>query len=254
MEISDELKTFIHENIDLINKNTKESWEKLYERLYDLPRSWLLTGEFTKTIIDAEINDPAEILGYIPESYLHNSNVTNYEIPNNVTLIGTSAFYDCRSLTNIIIPDSVKSILGYAFYNCSSLASVIIPDNVSSIGDDAFYNCSSLKSMVISNSVINIGSYAFSRCSNLPSITIPDNVRSIGYCAFKNCDKLKRVIIGNGVTSIGEEAFENCNSLKEIQYRGTKKQALTKLKVRNKRWRYGSSIEKIICNDGIIEL
>ena len=208
MEISDELKTFIHENIDLINKNTKESWEKLYERLYDLPRSGLLTGEFTKTIIDAEINDPAEILGYIPESYLHNSNVTNYEIPNNVTLIGTSAFYDCRSLTNIIIPDSVTSILGYAFYNCSSLASIIIPDNVSSIGDDAFYNC----------------------------------------------DKLKRVIIGNGVTSIGEEAFENCNSLKEIQYRGTKKQALTKLKVRNKRWRYGSSIEKIICTDGEIEL
>ncbi|MBR2628646.1 MAG: leucine-rich repeat protein [Bacteroidaceae bacterium] len=41
-----------------------------------------------------------------------------------LTIIGSSAFEDCRSLTSVTIPDSVTSIKSYAFRNCSNLSSI----------------------------------------------------------------------------------------------------------------------------------
>lgn len=55
----------------------------------------------------------------------------------------------CKSLISVTIPDSVTSIGGSAFYNCVSLTSVTIPNSVTSIGDEAFCNCASLTSIKI---------------------------------------------------------------------------------------------------------
>jgi hypothetical protein len=73
-------------------------------------------------------------------------------------------------LTEYTIPDSVTTIEYSAFYNCSSLTSVTIPDSVTSIGEHAFENCSSLTSVTIGNGVTSIGHYAFKGCSNLTSV------------------------------------------------------------------------------------
>ena len=70
---------------------------------------------------------------------------TVYEIPDNVTSIGGSAFRNCTSLTSITIPDSVTSIRSYAFFRCTGLTTVTIPDSVTIIDRDAFYNCSATK-------------------------------------------------------------------------------------------------------------
>lgn len=102
--MTQELKQFIQENKNLINQNTKESWEKIYSKI-----SWEIVGEFTKTMLSAGI-DPAIIMGYIPMDYLYNSKITNYKIPDSVTSIGDYAFAHCSSLTSIEIPNSVTSI------------------------------------------------------------------------------------------------------------------------------------------------
>ena len=91
------------------------------------------------------------------------SQVTNYEIGNSVTSIGS-----------------------YAFYNCSDLTSVTIGNSVTEIGYDAFSYCSSLTSVTIGNSVTSIGYWAFRGCSGLTSLVMPDNITSIGYDAFNN--------------------------------------------------------------------
>ena len=135
-----ELQKFINENIDLIDKNTKESWEQIYEKL-----PILITGEFTKTVLDSGINNPSIIMGYIPNNYLRKSNITSYKIPSNIISIGDYAFFQCSNLTNITIPDSVTSIGSWAFYRCDSLKSVEISDNVTSIDGYAFSYCKSLK-------------------------------------------------------------------------------------------------------------
>lgn len=160
----------------------------------------------------------------------------------------------CSKITKIEIPDTITSIGDYAFYHCYSLESIEIPDSVTSIGNRAFVRCDSLTSIEIPDSVASIDDSAFSGCDNLTEIVIPDSVTSIGFRAFENCERLTSVIIPDSVVWIGGCVFSYCYKLKEIQYKGTKKDALTRLKVRNKRWRAISFIERVICTDGVIDL
>ena len=163
--MGDRLKQFIFDNIDLINQNTKESWENIYNNIpYDI------AGEFTQAILDSRINDPASILGYIPEKYLYGSNIQRYIIPDNVMSIGDYAFAHCKSLINVVIPNGVTLIDSRAFWCCRSLTSVVIPDTVIEISDQAFSECTKLTDVVIPDSVKIIGSGAFLSCYRLDSI------------------------------------------------------------------------------------
>ncbi|MDE5599967.1 MAG: leucine-rich repeat domain-containing protein [Ureaplasma sp.] len=110
--------------------------------------------------------------------------LTQYNIPNNINVIYSNAFWYCRSLRQITIPDSVNSIGEYAFAYCSLLTSITLPNGINSIANRTFLECESLKSIIIPNSVNSIGDSAFSDCNSLTSITIPDNIKSIGKNAF----------------------------------------------------------------------
>lgn len=224
------LKQFINENLDLIDENSKEIWEQIYKQLSS---NMKLTGEFTETLLSANI-DPAYVLGYIPAFYLFRRiNISEYKIPNNIISIGNRAFFKCINLTYIDIPNTVTSIGFAAFENCSGLRQIVIPDNVTSIGDQAFLQCSSLKDIIIPDSITSIGDFTFQGCKSLKSISIPDTV-----------------------TRIGKYILEDCINLTEVQYKGTKKQAI-KLGIGDEsreNWRENSSIQKIICTDGEILL
>ena len=140
----------------------------------------------------------------------------NTVIPNTVTSIGSSAFYECYDLKEITIPASVTSIGDYAFAYCDGLTSITIPASVTSIGDYAFAYCDGLTSITIPASVTSIGNKAFAYCDDLTSITISEGVTSIGQFAFNGCYALTSITIPASVTSIGHYAFQNCTSLTTV--------------------------------------
>ena len=85
----------------------------------------------------------------------------NTTIPNNVTSIGDTAFFECTGLTSITIPSSVTSIGNSAFSGCTGLTSITIPSSVTRIGRSTFYECTGLTSIMIPSSVTSIDSWAF---------------------------------------------------------------------------------------------
>ena len=139
-----------------------------------------------------------------------------------IETVTNTLFAGCK---NTIIPNNVTTIGSNAFYRCSGLTSVTIPNSVTTIGSSAFYGCSGLTSINIPNSVTNIGNSAFNGCSGLTSINIPNSVTNIGNSAFNGCLGLTSITIGNSVTSIGEYAFSSCN-LDYIYMSGTNPPAI----------------------------
>ena len=140
-----------------------------------------------------------------------NQKLTLYVIPNSVTSIGDSAFYDSRSLSNIVIPNSVTSIGDSAFEGCNSLGSLVIPNSVINIGKGAFKWCKSLAEVVIPNSVTNIGKGTFANCSYLADVVIPDGVTSIGNNAFMSCSSLEYISLPKSVICLNGNPFLNWN-------------------------------------------
>lgn len=89
------------------------------------------------------------------------STLTDVTIPQSVTSIGNSVFYDCRSLTGITIGDGVTNIGDFAFYQCESLTDVTVPGSVTEIGDCAFYNCDLLTNVQILTKTTSFGTNVF---------------------------------------------------------------------------------------------
>lgn len=140
--------------------------------------------------------------------------LTSVTMPQSITTIGGSAFYNC-SLTSLIIPNSVTNI-GSGAFSGSNLTSINIPNNVTAIGDKTFKGCRGLISVTIGNSVTSIGNSAFESCEALSSVIIPNSVTSIGASAFRWCYGLTSLIIGNSVTDIGSNAFYACKKITSV--------------------------------------
>jgi hypothetical protein len=70
---------------------------------------------------------------------------TTYAFPSGVTSVGASAFAGC-TLTSITIPDTVTSIEDSAFYQCFSLSSVTLGAALANIDALAFAYCPNLTS------------------------------------------------------------------------------------------------------------
>ena len=83
------------------------------------------------------------------------SNIKEINIPNNIIIIGDSAFSGCNALTSLTIPNSVTSIGDSAFYNCNALTSLTIPNSVTSIEGDAFYGCNALTTLDLTSYATN---------------------------------------------------------------------------------------------------
>ncbi len=175
-------------------------------------------------------------------------NITSISIPDSITSIGQSAFYNC-GIKEINIPDSVKTI-GASAFAATGLASIVIPSSAEEIGSNAFSQCTSLKSFYIDKtegSITDINSnnwgvteatiiwssyYTITEEGRLsvpsenrdkfvgdiiiPSMVSGTGVKGIGHDGFKNCEKMTSVVIPDGVEKLAYGSFSHCEALTSI--------------------------------------
>lgn len=132
---------------------------------YSYSTSWIDWYQFsvdtTNEIAAIKCADPQFKRGevVIPSTF------NNYPI----TTICASAFSDCNQITSIIIPDSVTVIEESAFYNCGA-TTVSIPDSVKVIKKSTFKFCFNLTKITLPVTVTNIDDDAFDGCSELTDV------------------------------------------------------------------------------------
>lgn len=164
-----------------------------------------------------------------------------YIVPDNIKIIGNSAFYGCKDLTNLIMPDSIVKIQSSAFedsglkfihwsqnlttigdyaFSYADLEDISIPNSVTEVGESAFYECKSLKNVHIPQNVTNIGVYAF-RNSGVENVYISEGIKTLSSKMFAYCDNLTNISIPYSVVNISSSAFVECENLKNIYYAGS---------------------------------
>lgn len=146
--------------------------------------------------------------------YDYNSSMSEVKLGNKLKTIGDSAFANLAA-SSIIIPDSVTTISNSAFYQ-SKLTSVVI-EGAPTIGSSAFtpYIGTPYLVNVDLGRTISIGNKAFSQNTLLTNINLPNSIISIDEMAFYNTG-LTSVLIPESVSTIGLGAFAYCRSLSKI--------------------------------------
>ncbi len=195
--------------------------------------------------VESENGELYTVTSIAAKAFEGNEYIGGIELPNTITAIGSSAFYNCTNLDYfywdenwdnnaiaatigngafygcsrldlVYIPDNVTSIGGSAFNGCSSLTEMYIPDNVTSLGSSAFYGCSSLTEIHMSENLTSLSDRIFYGCSNLSWINFPEVLTSIGIGVFYECSSLTEIHLPETLTSIGRSAFGGCFNLTEI--------------------------------------
>ena len=128
----------------------------------------------------------------IPEGYdrvgneaFANSSITKVNFPNSLTLIGESAFYNCKNIASITLNEGLENIGKKAFMG-TSLTALNFPSTLQIIHDEAFRNCF-IYGLKFNAGLKFIGKGAFALLKNEKAETtleIPASMRYIGAIAF----------------------------------------------------------------------
>ena len=187
-------------------------------------------------------------LGYSDSPFDYQKKLYNVTIGEEMTIIPSNLFQNCKSITSITIPQNIEEIGDFSFFNCSNLKKLVIEDSETplslgrnyieySVVSGVFGSCNidtlylgrnleyqtdigngnhiypfggcTLSIVTIGDKVTSIGRGLF-KGSEMENIELKDNLKSIGEFAFDGCQKLNCVVIPNSVTSIGDCAFEGC--------------------------------------------
>ena len=149
------------------------------------------------------------------------------KIPNGISSIESSAFWDCNNLKEVVLPKTLIKLGGDAFYYCKCLKKLTISKNVSVIGDNPFAGCEDLIIENDSPHFILENGVLYNRDKTIlihytPSninkeFVIPDGVTILGKHCFYNCKNLEKITIPSSVVLFKNNPFSGCCNLKEIE-------------------------------------
>ena len=170
-----DIRIFIKENIDLIEKN---EFDLLYQKAVGT-QGIMSPGILTDALLAADIH-PLQYLDTIPPLYFEGSQQTTFIVPSHIKA-ARAACFAYSNLEQITFHNNCELLHGCC--HNSSLKSVKIPNIMNEVPDECFYNCTELTEVDL-NDVEQIGSEAFAYCEKLDQIFIPDNINFIAPSAF----------------------------------------------------------------------
>lgn len=106
------------------------------------------------------------------------SEMTEYVVPDTVTIVGYCAFNHCDNLRTVVLGNSVSEISQEAFYMCDNLESINFPEGLERISKEAFSSCEKLSNADLPMSLTEIGQRAFTNTA-IKSFYISKNVKTI---------------------------------------------------------------------------
>ena len=116
----------------------------------------------------------------------YNENGFTQKDLNKITFLDDNEdyFYNIISLDELQYFNNLKIIKSLCFFNCRKLKSIIFPEK-NSLKIGMYSNCISLEKVFFPKNIIEIRPYSFSYCTFLKEITIPkkfkDNIKNIFY-------------------------------------------------------------------------
>ena len=157
-----------------------------------------------------EVNTPLRSLS---PWYQYKDIIKQVVFDNDVTSVGSYAFWLHKNIETVNIGNFVKTIGEKAFYSCENIKNIVLPDSVVIVYDWAFFGCINLVNLHLGSSLEYIGESSFRGCTNLESLSFPDSLERIREYAFSGCTSLTSVNISSYITYIGSGAFHNCTSI-----------------------------------------
>ncbi|MBQ9982881.1 MAG: leucine-rich repeat domain-containing protein [Oscillospiraceae bacterium] len=165
--------------------------------------------------------------------------MTSYVVPDSVTEIGASAFYDANSITSLNLGKNVTTVGEKAFYGKDEATKhifkeFIVSDNLKNFGDNAFGGyldkyCPSIENLTIPASATYVDAILYNNSSVVKFSVGEGNTAYSNdeYGVLFNADKTKLVrcpantamtsyVVPDSVTEIGNSAFYDANAITSL--------------------------------------
>ncbi len=173
--------------------------------------------------------------------------LTEYTVPQGVTLIAPEAFSRHNTLKKVVMPDSVITIGSLAFVASYALEEAAIPKNCEYIGQYV-YGETKVTSIHIPASLTNIRLYAFNHCDptditvdagnpyykvtngvlyggtrairsevdTVGTVTLPEGIEEMDDGIFSECKGITEIRLPSTLKLIGQSAFSECDALTHL--------------------------------------
>ena len=171
--------------------------------------------------IDIEASSDFEIVGDELITYKGKSKLV--KVPEGITTIGASAFWNNTFVEEVVLPKSLKRIGGDCFYYCTNLKKVNIPSEVWIMGNNPFAGCPKLELtnespyFVLKDGILygrdkkDVIYYPINKQAK--EYVVPSTVTCIGKHCFFDCDNLERIVIHENVVRFENNPFSGCTKL-----------------------------------------
>lgn len=143
----------------------------------------------------------------IGDSAFSGTCISKISLPDEVTVIGESAFSDCEYLSKVYMPSKIEEIGNSAFSGCKS-ASLALTKNLRRVGSGAFGGCE-IVSWTNSKVLEYIGAAAIGKIGT-DELDLP-SIKELGHLAFYDT-KIKKIHIGSNLRKVTGTPFAGVSS------------------------------------------